>query len=129
MRTNLPNPDELVLMSQESYDAFVSAGCIPECHCCAEKIHIGMYYRLATVSEQQASQSLEEIPDIRYRPFKVSKEHQVMICHRNECSTEKMLDDAISLWQKIKRYQDAAYRIPSSHRTGGCFIVDGRVVT
>ena len=123
---NLPESDEITIMSQKLHDLFNSGGCNPTCHCCGHLIHVGNKFKLGHVS-QELAENAELLPGRSV--FKIAKEHDVMLCDNNICSPEYMVIRHEREQEKFAsegRNTWGSFSNPKSG--GGCSIIDGKIV-
>jgi hypothetical protein len=117
------NPNEYTVMTEDLLMIFMAGGCNPTCHCCNSSIIVGQNFKLASVSQNLINKANNL--DGR-KVFASDKPHDVMICFRNECSPEKMVDDQIERLRSYKVNGLSAWGNPVRH--GGCSIIDGKIV-
>ena len=112
--------DESMIMTVDMHRAFKAAGCDPTCHCCNNKIPVGDYYKLASVSSDLAVYGNAVSAFESQQPFKTTEAHEVMLCASIECTPDEM----------VKKYYAAKEEhIKSiSYRSGGCSIINGKIV-
>ena len=103
-------PDEIVTLTEEMRRVFVAAGCEPECHACYKRLTLGVAFKLATVKRRrQAGRN------------RVS--YDVMLCAK--CTPADLPKEAMSK----KAYEKYQAELPAYVRSGGCFRVNGKIVT
>lgn len=116
MEINDIKPDTIYVMTAGMYSIFIAGGCDPTCHCCRSKIPVGSEYKLGSVTEHLVTMAKESSKCVFY-PFSVDRPHEVMLCGKPGCTAAVMVENAI----KRKEYRARTY-------TGGCSIVDGKIV-
>lgn len=114
--------DQVVIMNEYWHRAFNAAGCDPACHCCWNKIQIGVPFKLGTVQtipgiSTNYPNTLQEAIDT-YDEVSTSKE--VMLCEK---CTPEMFSERVKkdLKRRIKEHENR----PS---TQGCFRVGGKII-
>lgn len=112
--------NELMVMTRDMHRAFNAAGCDPACHCCNNKIPVGDYYKLASVSSALAVYGNAVSVFESQQPFKTTEAHEVMLCASIKCTPDEMVK---------RRYKEKADRVRlTPYRSGGCSIINGKIV-